>query len=350
MSGTIPDHRPSLLQYLTAAVHAHRAGVPMPGHAPAAPAARKVPAAPAAKRSPRLVTAEAVDDGLPPSPLVKIAHDAMVAGHIPVAAKVLRVLKDIEISKIAAVTRPAQEGALACLVKSDNTKESTMDLEKQIDDLIAKIDAALGLDKRKQKYTHTHIYDDGYEDVSNPAAHADGDDEEEEPKEDGQDEDDVQKASVNEYLRVDDTSNRPGGLSSSSHGQGGHKFEALSMKLAHEENLPKAEATRQARLRFPDVFASYNKRDMAKSAPMHFDSAVEAEMRKHSLTREVAGQRISQIFGSTLPRRIAKGEDANTRFQKRVYDIADRDGCDLTEATRRARHENANLVRAMNGV
>jgi hypothetical protein len=218
----------------------------------------------------------------------------------------------------------------------------------QVDSLISKITSAL----------NDHGSDGEPEDMYDSLPSVDDEDLEDGGQDDEEEDGysmSVGKRSINEHLRSNDTSDRPGSLKASTHGSGRHgsgrhKFEALRDAIVNEGGVPKSQAMHLARQRHPDAYDDYVKEgnSMGKSAPMDFDGAVEAEMRKHSLTREVAGQRISQMFGSALPRRIAKGEDANARFQKRVYDIADRDGCDLTEATRRARFENPNLVRAMN--
>jgi hypothetical protein len=69
-----------------------------------------------------------------------------------------------------------QQGAVAAIIKSTPEKEHTTmtyeQLQSQVDDLIGKIDAALELDKRKQKVTHHHVqtYDDGLGDCQGSAA------------------------------------------------------------------------------------------------------------------------------------------------------------------------------------
>jgi hypothetical protein len=340
---SIPDQG-NWLRWLTDAIRQHKArGNPMPGDP-----------APAAKRKPELVhSAEPIDDG-PVNPLIKMAFDAMQAGHIPAAVRCLRTLNNIRIDKIAAVRKPAQQLATSRLIKADQTKELNMDnaqLESQIDDLIKQIDAVLlndSVSKRRTKLTTHRIYDDGIDDVSNPAAHADGGDEEE--PEDDEEEEAVEKASVNEFLRVDDTSNRPGGLSSSSHGQGGHKFERLINDIKNERGVPGSQAAHIARSEFPDVFREYQdskKPIFGKRAP----DLVGAEMAK-GCTREVAMQRVAQLHGyPAFAGTLAKAADAEADFIAAAAEMQERDpSLDACSALRKARLSNPALYKRLQRV
>jgi hypothetical protein len=148
----------------------------------------------------------------------------------------------------------------------------------------------------------------------------------------------VGKRSVNEHLRVNDSSDRPGSLKSSAHGSGRHRFEQLRDAIVNEEGVPKTQAMHLARQRHPDLYDDYvNGNGMGKRAPLDFESAVEAEMRKHSLTREVAGQRVAQAYGSTLPRRITKADHATADFEMAADEIYQTEGCSRVEAIRKAR-------------
>src|SRR6478672_8756160 len=94
-----------------------------------------------------------------------------------------RILQQIEISKIAAVDRPCQEGAVAAILKRAPTKEANMtklsdlsdaDLEKRIDRMIEE------LDKRTRFALHHDDGDDGgngnYQNASNTSMDASNDD------------------------------------------------------------------------------------------------------------------------------------------------------------------------------
>jgi hypothetical protein len=353
-------NRGDFVQWVTEALRAHKQRKPMPGDRGSDTTSKR------RVRAPALVPAQPVDDGRPCNPLVKMAYTAMQAGHLPIAAKVLRTLHDIEIEKIAAVTKPAQQLATARLIKSDNSKEPPMNinkLEADIDSLLAKIDKALALDdfgKRKQKMTHHHVqtYDDGYDDVSNPAVHLDGEDGDDEELEDDADEEedgeDVQKASINEYLRTHSTTDRPGALSSSTHKPNRHKFDALRDKIKNDRGVPATTAAHMARTEFPDVFADYQdhgKQIYNKRAPTTYEDMVEAEMAK-GCNRVTAGQRVLHAYGTSLPHRnISKAAVAQHDFDERAQDIY-QDDTSLTrcEAMRKARLDNPGLYKRMQRV
>jgi hypothetical protein len=109
-----------------------------------------------------------------------------------------------------------------------------------------------------------------------------------------------------------------------------------------------------ARQHYPDVYRSYqghtNNSDTSKRAPTSFDDLVAQEMKK-GVTAEIAGQRIAQLHGFRAfdhGSRITKRRgDLLYEFQKRVDEIMYADGVDATEATRRARQEDARLFSAL---
>jgi hypothetical protein len=270
-----------------------------------------------------------------------------------------RVLSKIKVDRISAVDKPAQAPALVRILKRAQTPTELITMSTDLDrlttacdDLIRKIDRALGDDPEEEGppglYDSLPSGDDGS---------AENEDEEEQDGANGYSMS-VGKASNTDLISRNDTGNRPGALHSSSHGTGRHKFDALRDKIKHSRGVTASEAAHIAATEFPSVFADYQrhtaKNDTGsyfKRAPADFDSLVAAEIRKSGgyMHPHVAQQRVMQMWGSAAPRTtFAKGDDANMRFQKRVYDIADRDGCDLVTATQRARYENPNLVRAMN--
>jgi hypothetical protein len=256
-------------------------------------------------------------------------------------------------------------------------EEHTMNLDqlnKQVDDLLRKIDRALamdsmdGMDKRVQHFQFSH--DDGESDDNNGGSmddtwseHADSeadgnnadmeDDGDDEEEEDG----DLGKASINPFLRTNDTAQRPGALSSSTHPQSRHKFEALADKIKNEEGLPPSESHRQARLRFPDVYASFQRHtanngsgSYFKRAPA-FEALVEREMRK-GFSYQVAAQRIQNLYGSAAPHTtMAKAAAAQADFADAAQDIYQEDaGLSRCESMRKARLDNPQLYKRMQRV
>jgi hypothetical protein len=274
------------------------------------------------------------------------------ANAFKTAAEALRILKDIKIDRIAAVDKPAQEHALARIIKNANppAKETEMNvaelekLEAQIDSVLRKVDAQLG------KVRHTVTVDSDYGDDDTVDDHwssaaEDGDDDEDH-------EEDLEKASNTFLINRNDSGNRPGSLPSSTHPPNRHKFEALVDKIKNEEGVPKSYAMALARKRYPDVFASYQDRtqsNYSKAAPTTYEELVEAEMRK-GCNVEVAGQRVMQLYGSAALRHrtFAKSEVIADRFEKVAEDawLADED-CDHCTALRKARLSNPRLFRAL---
>jgi hypothetical protein len=198
--------------------------------------------------------------------------------------------------------------------------------------------------------------DDEYDesDGSNPSMDAQDDEDDEEDDQDSVGKR-LTKDSVNAFVRTHDDNNRPGTLSSSKHPSSSnsrHKFLALVADIKNSHGVPASQAMALARQYHPGVFDDYQKHapttNISKSAPMDFETAVEVEMRK-GVTREVAGQRVMQMYGNLLPRtNIQKAEVAGAALE----DIADQAwqsdaGLSRTEALRKARLENPTLFRRM---
>jgi hypothetical protein len=200
-------------------------------------------------------------------------------------------------------------------------------LTAQCDDLIHKIDRCL---KTKRSYTFTH--EDGVDDNStvddkwSVAADSNADLEDDD-EEDGED---MGKASINQFVRTNDTGDRPGSLSSEDHPANRHRFEAMVLHLQNSESLPRDEATRQARLRFPDIWASYQKHtgSMDKAAPS-FEQMVRAEAMAKGCTPTIAGQRLLYAHGGSIldrSARIAKAADAEADFIAKADAIYEQSG------------------------
>jgi hypothetical protein len=338
----------------------------------------------------------------PRNPLVALAHSAMkladarMAKGLPggtalrAAVKCLRTLDKIRIDRIAAVDRPCNQHAIAAIVKHAPTEANMHPgklaaLEAEVDTLLAKLDRALGIGKRKQTFTLSHDdgADSGEGDASNPSLDAhdntdaadddayddtgdDGDDNDNngDGADDNDDSDDdehatVLKASVNAFLRSHSATDRPGTVASSRHPPNRHKFEALSAKIANEEGMPKSQAQSQARRRYPTVYQSYQRHQQPlagsvfKSSAPTFDDLVASEMAK-GVNAEVAGQRVLQLHGAdalrhrTIAKRAADIEDT---FAKRAEAIWSGDpDLDRCSALRKLRQENPALYKALQAV
>jgi hypothetical protein len=259
-----------------------------------------------------------------------------------------RILTDIRIDKISAVDIPCQQLASARLMKRDNSREPNMnlaELESELNSLISKIDDALDLDKRKQKFTLTH--DDGHDDGDyGDASDNDENEGDKETIDEVSNPGKVRKASINEFVRANDEDSRPGSLSSSTHGQGRHKFEAMADKIANEEGIPKSEATRQARLRFPDDYAAYVKHtNIGKAA----DDLIAAEIRK-GFTPRMAAQRVANAHGFPAfdNSAISKSDIAAADLDDVADAIFEGDGSlSRTESLRKVRLQNPGLYKRM---
>jgi hypothetical protein len=218
-------------------------------------------------------------------------------------------------------------------------------LAKRVDNLVSEIEAVA---KAKHTYTFSHDdHNDGaddYEDVSSTSMSADDD------TDDDEDPDDMQKASVNRFLRTHDPANRPGALKHSDHAPNRHKFEALTDKIKNDHGCPRSDAMAIARLQFPDVYRSYQRHTNSEATAKREPSLVEAEMAK-GCTREVAMQRVAQLHGfrafdhpSHLNKRAEDAEDQLIKSATVHWLDNDVDRC---SALRLARLDNPRLYRVL---
>jgi hypothetical protein len=227
------------------------------------------------------------------------------------------------------------------------------ELAKRVSDLVAEIDDTVA----KAKHTYTFSHDDGGDeiDASDPSTDDTDAENSDDDEEDDYNTDLGKAATASAYdLAANSDTDRPGSLKHSSHPPNRHKFEALTDKIRNEEGIPKSEAMAQARMRFPDVYRSYQRHTNAvestfKRAPTTFEDLVNAEMKK-GVNREIAGQRVLQAHGSNALR--------NRAINKRAADIADTFGAvaediwgnsalDRCEALREARKARPLLFKAL---
>jgi hypothetical protein len=146
-----------------------------------------------------------------------------------------------------------------------------------------------------------------------------------------------------------------------------HKFSAKINEIAERDNVPKHVAQTTARLEHPDLYEDYQNKlsrqattaqavvrglhFVDKRARPSYEAMVAAEMNRAGVTEEIAKVRLAQQYGFRVldhQSSLSKAAERITdRFQKRVYDIADELGCDLTEASQIARRENPTLFKAL---
>jgi hypothetical protein len=256
-------------------------------------------------------------------------------------------------------------------------------LEREVDGLIRKLDAAIAikpraaLDKaRHRKETHTIEHSDdadswsGDGDASNPSLSATSNDEADDDEENGldndngadedEDDDTVAKASVNRFVARNDAAHRPGALSSSKHPANRHKFEAMVDRITADQDIPKSQAMAVARAQFPDVYRSYQRHitgsAVNKSAPT-FEDLVSAEMATKGINAEVAGQRVAQAHGfpalhhRSMTKRAAVVDYAENELVRKANALWNDDpGLSTTEALRKSRLANPALYRALRSV
>jgi hypothetical protein len=236
------------------------------------------------------------------------------------------------------------------------------ELERQVDALVAKIDKQL----RHRVTIESHDSGDDEIDASDPSADYDGDDNAGDDDDDEDDGEPVEKrepvfAKLGTYgvryphareasdLQTNSAADRPGDLTTSRHKPNSpitssEDFEAAVRRIMTRDHLPAATAMSAARHELGEAaFARYQSRAVTKSAP-DFDTLVQAEMKKHRVTAEVAGQRIMQQYGSAALR--AGGSDIRKRaealedtFTKAADDLwldSDLDRCEALRATRQS--------------
>jgi hypothetical protein len=231
------------------------------------------------------------------------------------------------------------------------------ELTKRLDGIVSEIDKQL----RHRVTIESHDGDDGEIDASDPSA---DDDYDNNPGEDDylddEEDDTVQKATINAAVMRNDPTNRPGDLPSSSHTSSSnsrHKFDAQVDRLVNEEGLTRSEAMSQARARYPELYRSYvgSASFLNKAAPGSFESLVSEQMAKGCSTYEQAAQRVVQQYGyRALDRRdMRKSEAISVLAEAELMSKANdrwRDDPTLTrtDALRAARQDHPSLYRRMN--
>jgi hypothetical protein len=237
------------------------------------------------------------------------------------------------------------------------------------------------------EHDDTENGDDGdYSDDSNPSMSAHNNDSEnnddgetlDEDEEDDEEED-IGKASIASLINTNNAANRPGTLLSTrqlptSYNTGvtqavraatPQAFDVLVRAIMARDGVTRTQAQARARLEHPEEYQSYqtfnagsatneqqSRRNIGshigKSAPPTFEDHVMTEMRK-GVTREVAGQRVMQMYGNTLVRSdIQKSEIAGAVFENVADDLWKNDpSMSRTEALRTARRTNPSLFKRM---
>jgi hypothetical protein len=148
---------------------------------------------------------------------------------------------------------------------------------------------------------------------------------------------------------------------------GRHKFDDLVDQVCARDNCSRSKAFTTARLEHPSVYDSYqawNSSNTAqeqqavrsetydptnKRAPLTYESAVNAEMKKYNVSPTVAGHRVLQRYGNLPSERFNKAADVAADWREAAQAIADRDGIGATDALRKCRLERPELHRALQG-
>jgi hypothetical protein len=230
------------------------------------------------------------------------------------------------------------------------------ELSKRVSDLVAEIDTLA-----KAKHTYTFSHDDGaddgddgdYEGVSNPSLERN--DLDAENGDDNDDDDELEKATINAAQLRNDHAQRPGALKESSHSQSRHKFEALVSKIVNDQGLPRSQAMAYARVQYPDVYSSYQAFSTAGTTAKRAPDLVEAEMMK-GCSREVALQRVAQLHGfrafdtPSLSKAAARAEDAEFDLITKANEVWADSGLSRCEALREARLNNPALHKRLTRV
>jgi hypothetical protein len=288
-----------------------------------------------------------------PNPLVKLAHDSLLlyAGRVEkglplkgnelaTAVTALGALRDIR-KRAFDLTEAERQLEFSKSADTDtNEKEKSMNVSRLND--LAKLEEELDELAKRLKHTVTVTSSDGdYEDESSPSLDAQNSDTDN--SDDEEDDDDLEKASINEYVRTNDSANRPGKLKSSDHDSFRTKTQAMVDNISATEGCSKTEALRRLRDRYPNIVAG---NPVTKSAPaVTFEDHVAAEMRK-GCSEQVAAQRVMNAFGNTLPRTdIKKAEIAAAALEDIADDIWANSDLDRCSALRKARLENKKLYK-----
>jgi hypothetical protein len=303
-----------------------------------------------------------------------------------------RILKDFELSAIAAVDRPCQQPCTVSIMKRADPQER--DMAKWHDDYsdFAKLECEAEALLRKVERVLGPPDDDteGYDDVSNTSLDAaDNSDDGDGGADDDDDEDDngytpvnLKKAErfVQQHRNMapvpvdDDHPAHPYRTDVEAAGQrpNKHKFESKIDFIRDRDGCSKTEAQSRARQEHPTLYADYQQHvanettqqqhtrrggyGLGKRLPDSFEVLVGKEMIAAGCTEEIAKQRIVQKFGAdVLRRRMFKrdgsGETLVTRFMAKVDEtMLAEDLYDRSEAMRRVRKRYPHLFGAMQSV
>jgi hypothetical protein len=201
-----------------------------------------------------------------------------------------RILEEIQLDKIAAVTHPCVEGATVAIIKRGDSppqEASDIDDRAQLEKLETELTA---LEKRRRRSFDTDI-----EDMAEQARQARDDDDDED------DDDGVKKR---------------------------HRFEAFVDRIAREEKVPRTTAMTRARQKYPELYASYvREKNVSKS----YGDLVQDEIRK-GCSCEVAAQRVAMSHPDAARASIAKARDEVADFMERVDAYQAELGCARTVA------------------
>jgi hypothetical protein len=223
------------------------------------------------------------------------------------------------------------------------TASDLQELEREVDDIVAKIDSILG--KRTKRSTFQHGDSTrGDINASNPSLNAsdnaDGHENNDIEDDDEEEDDDIGK--------LIPTTTRPRST----------EFDKRVEFIRDRDGTSKTEAMGRAREEFPDDYQRHQRSHsddsisaQAKSAPVTFEDLVAIEMRK-GCNENVAAQRVVTMYGGAVLRdRLSKSAaEINDTFADVVEGIFDAEGCSRTEALRKARLSSPLLFKALQNV
>jgi hypothetical protein len=203
-----------------------------------------------------------------------------------------RILQEIRLDKIAAVTRPCVEGATVAIIKrADAPDPDSTDTE--LDELK---DQLATLDKGKRR----RGFDADLEDMAEAGR------EERAANDDEEHDDDEPDGKVKKR----------------------HRFEAFVDRIAREEKVPRTTAMTRARQQYPELYASYvRERNVSKS----YADLVQAEISR-GCSPVVAAQRVAILNPDAARVSIAKARDEAADFMERVGSYHVEHGCARTVA------------------
>ena len=208
-----------------------------------------------------------------------------------------RILQEIQLDKIAAVTRPCVEGATVTIIKRANEPQETTDTNDlaQIEELEAELATV-----EKRSKSKTHPYDAQLEQIAEAGR------EERAANDDDEDDDDEPDGKVKKW----------------------HRFEAFVDRIAREEKVPRTTAMTRARQQYPELYASYvRERNVSKS----YADLVQTEIRK-GCSSVVAAQRVAMLYPDAARASMAKARHDVADFMERVVAYQAEHGCQRTVA------------------